>query len=505
MQTGKSSILILGDQLSFDISSLDSAADRVVMVESVRACEAGRWHKRRLAFVISAMRHFRDALRKKGYDVDYYEWAPDFASALKEHVRRHHVRELVVMKPKSQGSIDLVGRLGKALGISVRVTGNNQFMCSDAEFSMWLRGRKLPTIQHFYRMMRKTRGVLMDDSAPAGGKWTYEKENKLPSPQVSRFPELPVVSDDAATRTVVKEVRGRFPDHFGDLARLALPVDRKAALKWEEDFVAKRLSDYGSFEFVMRSGSPVLFHSVTSPLLNAGLLSPRECVSIAEAAYRDGLVPISSAEGYVRQVLGWREYVAGMYTATADRIMSYNYFGSHRKLPAFFMDASKARMNCVEHAIGALLETGYCNHSMRLMVIGNFALLAGLDPVELYRWFLSTSVDACEWATATDVICLSQFGDGGKVARKPYVSTAGFINTYSDYCQSCYYSWRKKTGENACPFNYLYWTFLGKRKTYEVKSCRLTIPHRLLAKASPETRAAYEEQARAFLRSPEME
>jgi deoxyribodipyrimidine photolyase-related protein len=242
---------------------------------------------------------------------------------------------------------------------------------------------------------------------------------------------------------------------------------------------------------------------MTSALLNAGLLSPHESVAMAVAAYDEGKVPISSAEGYVKQILGWREYIAGTYRATASDILGYNYFHNHRHLPPLFEDESLTKMNCVWHALKAVRETGYINHSARLMVLGNFALLAGIDPLELYHWFLKTNLDGCEWATAPNVICQSQYADGGKVAMKPYVSSAGFINTMSDYCGQCYYDPHSKAGERACPYNFLYWNFIGSQATYRVKNCRLTIPHRQWERTELMKQETLKAEAEAFLDSLE--
>ncbi len=312
-----------------------------------------------------------------------------------------------------------------------------------------------------------------------------------------------MVEDDAVSKTVVREVLEKFSENYGELKSLGIPVDRPGAIAWEKDFIRHKLPEYGPFEFAMDSHSATLYHSMTAPLLNAGLLSPQECVDMAISAYDEGRAPISSVEGYVKQVMGWREYIAGMYGATAPEILEYNYFSNHRRLPSLFNDESLTAMNCVWHTIRSIKETGYANHSMRLMVLGNFALLTGIDPRELYDWFLKTDIDGCEWATAPNVICLSQYADGGKVAMKPYVSSAGFINTMSDYCGQCHYDPEKKTGEKACPFNYLYWNFIGSQQTYQIKNCRLTIPHREWERAGPEKREAMEYEAELFKREIE--
>jgi deoxyribodipyrimidine photolyase-related protein len=301
------------------------------------------------------------------------------------------------------------------------------------------------------------------------------------------------------TRTVVREVLEKFPDNYGELKSLGMPVDGPGALAWEEEFISKRLPEYGPYEFAMNSHSTTLYHSKTSALLNAGLLLPQECVAMAVSAYDAGKAPINSTEGYVKQILGWREFIAGMYGATAQEILNYNYFDNHRHLPPLFDNESLTAMNCVWHSIRAIRETGYANHSMRLMVLGNFALLAGINPGELYDWFLKTNLDGTEWATAPNVICLSQYADGGKVARKPYVSSAGFINTMSDYCSKCHYDPDIKTGEKACPFNYLYWSFIGSQATYRIRNCRLTIPHREWERTGHEKREVMESEAKKFV------
>ena len=493
--------LVLGDQLDPAGAAIAGGAGALLMIESAAMCR-GR-HKRNVAFTISAMRHFRDEQRARGRDVHYYEWSPDLLSGLRRFVADSGVEKLRVMRPLNYRGSAFVDALGQRLGIGVELLDNDQLMCPRAEFDRWLKAHKAPSIDAFYRMMRRTRGVLMENGRPAGGRWNFDRENYTPPALVASPPPAPVVEDDGLTRGVIAEVNLRFPDSFGELDRLGLPVDRRGALAWERAFVADRLAGYGPYENLMLSGHPVLYRSRTAELLNAGLLRPEECVAMAEQAYDDRRVPLPSAEGYIRRIMGWREYVAGMYAALGPGLKRFNYFNAKRRLPAFFHDEGLTRMNCVRHAIASARRHGYASHVARLMVLGNFALMAGIDPAAFYRWSLEAFDDACDWAGAPNAICLALYADGGLVGRKPYAASAAFINARSDYCRNCHYSPHEKTTWNACPYNFLYWSFMEEEERPLSRSCQMTVPHRALERMSPGEREACVRKAAEFLEAIE--
>jgi deoxyribodipyrimidine photolyase-related protein len=402
------------------------------------------------------------------------------------------------MRPKNYRGSTFVDSLEASLGIEVEVRDNNQFMCLQAEFDRWLEAHRSPSIDTFYRMMRKTREVLVESGKPAGGRWNFDRENYMP-PAITIPPPAPETKDDRLTRGVIEEVNLRFPENFGELEHLSLPVDRESALVWERDFIGHRLESYGLYENLMLSDHPVLFRSRTSALLNAGLLSPGECIAMAEEAYDDGKVSLPSAEGYIRRIMGWREYIAGLYTAMAPEVTGYNYLNARRNLPPFFRDERLTRMNCVQHIIRAVREQGYASHVARLMVLGNFALLAGIEPRQFYRWSMEAFEDSCEWACAPNAICLALYADGGVIGRKPYAASAAFINARSDYCRGCHYSPYERTTEDACPYNFLYWSFIDEEERLLKRSCQMTVPHRALERMSLREREICTRKARSFL------
>jgi deoxyribodipyrimidine photolyase-related protein len=375
-----------------------------------------------------------------------------------------------------------VDSLGQRTGIETETFENNQFMCPQAEFDRWLKSHSTPTIDTFYRMMRKTRYVLMEEGRPEDGKWNFDRENYTPPESIMPSPPVPGIPDDTLTQRVIEEVNSRFPDSFGELEALGLPVDRDNAMAWEKGFIEEKLENFGPYENLMLTGNPVLYRSRTSALLNTGLLLPGECIAMAEAAYMENKVQLPSAEGYIRRIMGWREYVAGMYASMAPDIKGYNYFNARRRLPAFFRDERLTQMNCVKQTIRSAREQGYASHVARLMVLGNFALMAGIDPAEFDEWSMEAFDDACEWACAPNAICLALFADGGRIGRKPYAASAAFINKRSDFCQHCRYSPHERTGEDACPYNFLYWSFMEEEKRPLRRSCQMTVPRLALGR-----------------------
>lgn len=500
MAINHSSVLIFGDQLNSAISSLKSSgAENIVMIESTRKCSSKRWHKRRIALIISSMRHFRDELRSEGYDVDYYEWDCCFTSALKKHVADKKIKTLFVMKPKNRDGIKFIESLDERLGIEVKITANSLFICPEDDFKKWAAGKKRPLMESFYRMMRRKNNVLMDGDKPAGGAWNFDKENRKPPPHKEKFPGNMALEDDNITNKVIADVNTKFPENFGELKSINYPVDRKRALKWLDMFINEKLAKFGPYEDAMLSSENVLFHSRASALMNIGLILPEESVRAAEKAYYDGIAPINSAEGYIRQILGWREYMAGMYSILPD-ILTFNYFKNTGALPSFYWDESLAGMNCLHNAIRSVRETGYTHHIIRLMVLGNFALISGVVPGEVSDWFLEAYEDAFEWVVAPNVICMSQYADGGILATKPYASSASYINKMSDHCKSCKYSPENRVQKNTCPFNFLYRDFLIRNKKLLSGSNRMALAYRSLEATDPKTIEAYKKMAEDFLK-----
>jgi deoxyribodipyrimidine photolyase-related protein len=460
-------VLVLGDQLSHDLSALraaDKSRDVVVMAEVMDEGTYVPHHPKKIALVLSAMRHFADELRAEGWQVAYTRLDDPEASrsVVGELMRRgqaHGTTEVVATQP---GEWRLIEALDAA-PLSVTQLPDDRFICSLDEFDRWAEGRKELRMEYFYREMRRKTGYLMEEGKPAGGKWNYDHDNRKPA-QADMLRARPMrFAPDAITEDVLDLVAERFGDHFGDLRPFWFAVTRAEARRALAHFARELLPGFGDFQDAMLSGDRFLHHSVLSPYLNIGLLSPVDiCERIIEE-WKEGRIPLNAAEGYVRQVIGWREYMRGIYFREGPDYAQRNVLGHQRGLPAMYW-GGETRMNCVSQAVEQTKEEAYAHHIQRLMVTGNFALLAGIDPAQVHAWYLAVYADAFEWVEAPNVIGMSQFADGGIVASKPYVSSGNYISKMSDYCNACAYSVKERTGDRACPFNLLYWDFVIRHR-----------------------------------------
>jgi deoxyribodipyrimidine photolyase-related protein len=358
-------------------------------------------------------------------------------------------------------------------------------------------------MEFFYRDMRRRHGFLMDGDKPAGGKWNFDAENRKSLPASIRVPLPPAVKPDDLTREVMALVAQRFPSHLGSVEDYAFGVteaDAKAALR---DFIAHRLPRFGDWQDAMKTGEPFLFHALISPALNLGLLDPREICAAAEAAWRDGHAELNAVEGFIRQILGWREFIRGIYWLHMPDYAAKNFFGATRQLPWFYW-TGETRMNCLRQAITGTIEHAYAHHIQRLMVTGNFALLAGLDPAEVDEWYMVVYADAYQWVEMPNTRGMALFADGGIVGSKPYAASGAYINRMSDYCKACAYDVKDAVGKNACPFNYLYWDFFARNAKLIANNPRLGMPLRTLAGMDEGRVAQMRKNAVSFLNSPEM-
>jgi deoxyribodipyrimidine photolyase-related protein len=459
-------VWILGDQLLERHPALVTAeasagrdAIRVVLVESSRRATKLPYQRKKLVLLFSAMRHYADQLRQQGYQVDLTQTAT-FGEGLRRHVQSWQPAQLVTM-----AAGDYAGRrwqqerLAGLLGVPARVLPNTQFLVGQVDPFPGLAAGKRVVMEMFYRQMRRSFGVLLDvDGQPEGGQWNFDAENRKPLPRGIQPPAPPVFAPDEITRHVMEEV-ARAGHGQGTVDGFDLAVTREQALAAFDDFLAHRLPAFGPYEDAMSSRHRTLFHSMLSPYLNLGLLEPLELLRGAEAAYRAGRAPLNSVEGFVRQVLGWREYIYWQYWRTMPGLAAANAWHAHRSLPSFFWDG-QTDMHCLQCAIRRALETGYTHHIERLMLLTNFCLLAGVEPMAVNDWFLSAYVDAYGWVMAPNVLGMGLNADGGQIATKPYIASANYINRMSDFCQSCRYDPKQRTGSEACPFNFLYWNFL---------------------------------------------
>ncbi|MDQ6655103.1 MAG: cryptochrome/photolyase family protein [Verrucomicrobiota bacterium] len=502
-------VWILGDQLSPEHAGLAATApgeSRVLLVESKARGTSLRYHQLKLVLVYSAMRHFARDLEARGWDVDYQliEETGTFEDGVRRHLQKHRPAKLVMAEPNSFPETEAVGKLARKLKTPLEIIPTGQFLLSRAEFRSWAGGQRRLVMENHYRGMRKRFGWLIEpDGTPTGGAWNFDAENRETFSGWKRagapHASTPTREEpDEITREVIAMVAREFPDHPGCAADFWLPVDRAGALRWLRYFIDERLPIFGAFEDMMAEGEPYLFHSVLSPLLNLGLLTPRECVEAAIAAYRSGAAPINSVEGYIRQVIGWREFVNGVYWFRGPKYKELNSLGATRPLPNWFYTA-ETPMNCLHHVLRQNLELGWNHHIQRLMVLGNFFLIAGINPQQALRWYHEMYVDGYDWVMAPNVLGMSLFADGGYMATKPYAATSAYINRMSNYCKGCRFDPAQKTGGDACPYNYLYWQFIDEHAERFGSNPRMrTIVNAWLAR-SEANKEPVRESARAFL------
>lgn len=460
-------------------------------------------HKQKIVLVLSAMRHFAEALRQRGVTVDYVKLdAPDntgsFTTELLHAVAKHRPSRIVVTEPSEWRVQTMVEGWESSIGTPVEVRLDRRFFASRGRFATWARGRRTWRMEHFYREMRREHAILMEGDQPSGGEWNYDHENRKSLPARMVPPTRLRFQPDATTREVMALVEERFPDHFGELEEFGWPVTRADALLALDDFLAHGLSNFGDYQDAMKSAAPFLFHSLLAPALNLGLLSPWEVCRSAERAWKSGAAPLNAVEGFVRQILGWREYVRGVYWTLMPDYADRNALQAIRKLPAFYWSGD-TDMRCLREAIGSTARYAYSHHIQRLMVTGNFALLAGVAPREIERWYLAVYADAFEWVEMPNTLGMAVFADGGQMASKPYAASGSYISRMSDFCSGCAYDVKRKTGSNACPFNYLYWAFLIRQQDRLSDNPRLSMPYRTLAGWPQERKTAIVAEADAFL------
>ena len=353
-------------------------------------------------------------------------------------------------------------------------------------------------MEDFYRLMRRNTGILMDGIAPAGGQWNYDAENRKPPAKAMTYPPPPAFAPDTITTEVLALVAARFGGHFGDLLPFSHPVTRDQALAALDDFIRHRLPRFGDFQDAMVAGEDHLFHSQLSAAINCGLLLPLEVCRAAEAAYRAGAVQINAAEGFIRQILGWREYVRGIHWIAGPDYTARNHLSATRDLPDFYWTGD-TDLRCLSEAIGATKRNAHAHHIQRLMVLGNFAMLIGTDPVQIHEWFLAVYDDAYEWVETPNVIGMSQFADGGLMGSKPYAAGGAYINRMSDYCRGCRFDVKQRTGPDACPFNSLYWDFLARNRETLGSNHRLLRMYDGWDRFADTEQAAIRAQAAAFM------
>ncbi|MEX0309582.1 MAG: cryptochrome/photolyase family protein [Tateyamaria sp.] len=495
-------ILVLGDQLSGGVAALreaDKSSDVVVMAEVAEEGSYVPHHPKKIALILAAMRKFAARLRDDGWTVDYSELddTENSQSITGELLRRAEQRgasEVIATRP---GEYRLIAAL-EDCPLKVTLLEDDRFIASHKEFEEWAEGRKALRMEYFYRDMRRKTGLMMEGDQPAGDKWNYDHDNRKPAPDDVDFGGPMQFTPDKVVEEVLDLVERRFGNHFGDLRPFWFATDQGQARRALAHFVAHALPKFGDFQDAMLAENRFLYHAVVSLYINIGLLDPLEVCEAVEQAWKDGDAPINAAEGFSRQIIGWREYVRGIYFLHGPDYPRRNALNHQRKLPEFYW-GGETRMRCISKAVEQTGTEAYAHHIQRLMVTGNFALLAGLDPAEVSEWYLAVYADAFEWVEAPNVVGMSLFADGGVIASKPYVSSGAYINRMSDYCKGCHYKVSVKTGEGACPFNLLYWHFLDRHRDRFSNNARMGNMYRTWDRMDEDRRATVLSEAEAFL------
>ena len=502
--------LVLGDQLSPSLSSLEGWAegDTILMAEVAQEAGYVRHHKKKIAFLFSAMRHFAADLDASGKAVRYVRLDdPDNTGSLGGEVARAlgacGATEVIVTEPGEWRVMEMIRDWSDSLGVPVLVREDTRFFCTLGAFERWADGRKQLRMEYFYRQMRKQTGYLMDEAGePVGGAWNFDAENRKRLPKDIDLPERLSFEPDATTREVLDLVAARFGNHFGDLEPFGMPVTSEQARQVLDHFVGACLPHFGDYQDAMAEGEAFLFHSTVSAAMNAGLLLPREVCDAAQAAWRRGAAPLNAVEGFIRQVLGWREYVRGLYWLKMPGYRDLNALGADRPLPDFYW-TGETDMACIADAVATTRRHAYAHHIQRLMLTGNFALLAGLDPAAVNAWYLVVYADAYEWVELPNTHGMALFADGGIMASKPYAASGAYIDRMSDHCGGCRYDVKAKTGPDACPFNLLYWDFLARNRRTLEGNPRMGMMYRTLDRMDEGHVASVRREARAFLESLE--
>jgi deoxyribodipyrimidine photolyase-related protein len=497
---------ILGDQLSRSISSL---ADRtpvdtvVLMMEVAEETTYVRHHKAKIALVLSAMRHFAAALREEGWQVDYVRLddpanTGSFTGEVQRAIARHSPRGVQVTESGEWRLARVFDNWRKDLGLRVRVLPDTRFVCPLPDFFQWAASRRELRMEWFYRDMRRRTGLLMEGDKPAGGRWNFDPENRGGPESGLSPPPPPRFAPDAITREVLDLVSSRFGKHFGSLDNFNWPVTAEQAERAVAAFLKERLPQFGRYQDAMVAGQDSMFHALLSPAINLGLIDPVDLCRRAEAEWREGRAPIEAVEGFIRQVIGWREYIRGMYWLDMPGMAEANELNATRLLPDFWW-TGETKMRCLAEAVRSTRDNAYAHHIQRLMVLGNFALLAGIRPQEVADWFLAVYADAYEWVELPNVAGMALHADGGRLASKPYAASGAYIDRMSDYCGTCAYKVKQKTGPEACPFNALYWHFLARNENRLAGNARLFQPYANWRRMSAEKQAEYLASAEAFL------
>lgn len=503
-------IWILGDQLLPAHPLLPSpAGDLLVgLIESSPRGSHLRYHQQKLTLLYSAMRHYAADLKKQKFATLYHHLTDtpagaDYATILSHWIQKHKIREIHLLDPNEYDTFHSLPALSKKLGVPIHRHASPQFLVPRAEFATWAEGKKHLLMETHYRRLRTERNILLDAKGkPEGGDWNLDDQNRRTYREFAKanptVPPFPPPIQDPIVKKVAQEVAAHFPTHPGQADQLWVPVTRAGALDWLKTFIRQRLAQFGPWEDTMVEGQQILFHSVLSPLLNIGLLTPQECIQAAEKAYREGKAPLNSVEGFIRQILGWREFIHGIYWLKMPEYRKANFLGADRPLPRWAY-TGETDMRCVSQAIHGAVDHAYNHHIQRLMVLGNYFLLGGYEPQAVLRWYTEMYLDAYDWVMVPNVLGMILFADGGFFATKPYAAGAAYQDKMGNHCASCQFDPKQREGPKACPFHSLYWNFFGQHAKLFGKNPRIGMMVRIWEKKTPADQKQIRQNALHFL------
>ena len=495
--------LVLGDQISdgrlSSLRDLDPRGDVVLLAEVMSEASYVRHHKQKFALVFSAMRQFAERLRAGGAVVRYVRLDdPANSQSLNGEVLRalegQPFDRVVLTEPGEWRLVQAFDELALLSPVPLEVRPDDRFICSRQEFEAWAADRRELRMEFFYREMRRKTGLLMDGDQPAGGRWNFDAENRKRLPASKPTPQRPLVEPNPFTRQVMGEMAARFPDNFGTMDGFNFPTTPEEGEAALERFVTRLLPEFGDWQDFMKAGDPWLWHAHISAGMNLGLIDPLDACRRAEAEYRAGRAPLNAVEGFVRQILGWREYVRGVYWLKGPDYKHSNVLGADRRLPWAYW-SGETKMACVADVVAVTRDHAYAHHIQRLMVTGNLAMLLGVHPDEINDWYMVVYADAYEWVELPNTHGMATFADGGVMSSKPYAASGAYINRMSDYCGRCHFDVKDRLGENACPFNSLYWDFLIRNQAKLAGNHRMAIPYTSVERMPEAERAAIQAKA----------
>jgi deoxyribodipyrimidine photolyase-related protein len=494
---------IFGHQLSTNQEGflrINKSQDIILMIEARSRANWKKYHKKKLVLIFSAMRHFAEALKEQGYRVDY-RVEDSFSIGWKKHHKAFAPREVIFHEPTDYAMRKLLlAWILEQEKSSLEITrlSDSHFLVSEEEWKTYLPQNKAWKLDAVYQKLRRRFSVLMDGENPMGGKWSYDAQNRKPPKVGSSFVDPLFFEPDSITRDVMFMVDEAFPDNPGATEPFTLPVESAQANALLDHFLSHRLQTFGDYQDAMIQDLPYMSHSLISSSLNIGLLEPLDVIRKAEACFHEGTAPLAATEGFIRQILGWREYIRGIYLLKMPEYKDSNAFDHVRPLPWFYWDAH-TKMNCLHQSVKEVLENGYNHHIQRLMVLGNFANLAGIQPQAVSEWFNTMYTDAHDWVVLPNVLGMALYADGGSMSTKPYISSGQYVHKMSNYCDGCAYQIKEKWSENACPFNALYWDFLMRHKSKLEKNPRMALMYGLLGKMKKEDQEAWKTKAQTLL------